>query len=130
MSLMIERAEQIKASIEQALAGHVPATTFEHVTVTLDPHKIPSGSRHGVVCILPPVLNLSTFDQTEADWDVLVCAGPPDNMPAAWAKISAIVDVCRTTDVAFSSAVPDSYRSKDGQTIPAYMLSLTETLTD
>jgi hypothetical protein len=128
MAIMLERASQIVATLEAAIAE--AGDTLAGVTVTLDSLSIPSGSRAGVVAVLPPVLDLTTYAQTEATWNVLVCAGPPSNMLAAWGRIDDILAAVLTTDIAFESATPDAYRGQDSVTLPAYMLTLTETLTE
>jgi hypothetical protein len=128
MALMLERADTIADTIRAAVEA--AGSTLAGVTVTLDALDIPSGSRAGVVAILPPVLNFSTYDQTEADWSVIVVAGPATNMPAAWRRLDDIIAAIRTTAIPFETAVPDSYQGQDKQATPAYMLTLTETLTE
>lgn len=121
-----DRGVVIRDTIDTALKA---TDDLGGVHVTLNPLDVPKTADSGVVCVSPPELDLETYTQTEAVWEITIVVGPVQDMLAAWRKADQIINSIRTTDLAVDKAIPGSYSppGNSGRILAAYILTLTET---
>lgn len=121
-----DRAVAIRDELRAALDA---TDDLGGVHVTLNPLDVPKAADRGVVCVSPPELDLETFTQTAATWEITVVSGHMQDIDAAWQRADRIINAIRTTTLAVDKAIPGSYTppGNSGRVLTAYVLTLEET---
>lgn len=109
--------DQIKAACD--------AAGLDLVMVTVDPLEVAAGYTHGVVVVLPPRLEFTSWNETEETWTIHVAAGPWDNVLIAWDTIDLIIDAMRGGEVNLADGEPTPMLVADGEPpMPGYEITL------
>lgn len=82
----------------------------------------------GVVCILPPTLDLAqSYTVADGTFDVWIVGGPGKNYDAAWDRADAILRAIAKRPIETQTARPEAFAPDSTQApAPAYVLTLTE----
>ena len=95
------------------------------VTATPDLTAVPShlAAGHLVITCLPPRLEVPTWSELEATWEIFLIAGGSDAL-AAWATLDAALFVLLER-LAVEEVRPDSFTDLQGKTYPAFVITTT-----
>lgn len=116
-----DRAIALRDQIKAACNG----AGLDLVIVTLDPLEAAAGYTHGVVVVVPPRLEFTSWTETVETWTLHVAAGPFDNVLAAWDTIDLIVEAMRAGEINLADGEPAPMLVADGEpAMPGYELTL------
>jgi hypothetical protein len=116
----LEYAKQLRDRLREIL----DTQGLPKARATIDAREIPSGSRHGIVVISPPDLEFTTYEQTGADYELSLVAGPADNLLAAWETLDTILEALRAGGIEMLTARGDLFRQHAGEPLPGYTIRL------
>lgn len=116
-----ERGNALRDRIQEACED----AGLRHVIVTTDPLEAPAGYSHGLVVIVPPKLDFTSWTETVETWTLHVAAGPWDNIIAAWDVIEDIIHAMRAASINLASGEPTPMQVSPGEpAMPGYELEL------
>lgn len=120
MTPTLERAAHWLAEISAALA-----TTATHVTD--EPGTAPGALADGkpVAILQPPALEFPTWNNTTAEWELYVVAGPFQDHRAAWRTLDDLIYKL-AEPLALDTAKPAVFSIPSGTDYPAYVLTFTD----
>lgn len=99
--------------------------SLPHVIVTTDPLEASAGYTHGIVVIVPPKLDFTSWNETVETWTLHVGAGPWDNVIGAWDVIEDIIQAMRDASINLASGEPTPLLIAPGEpAMPGYVLEL------
>lgn len=98
----------------------------EDVTGTLDLAEAASALSAGqlVVCPRPPALEVPTWHELTATWEIILAAGPSDQTVAAWDRLDAAL-FALLEPLAVEETRPDAFLDNQSTTWPAMVLTTT-----
>lgn len=120
MTPTIERADHWLAEISAALAG-----TSTHVTTEPGTAVGALADGKAVAILQPPSLEFPTWDNTTAEWELYLAAGPFQDARAAWGVLDDLIHKL-ATPLALESAKPANFSVPSGTDYPAYVLTFTD----
>lgn len=114
-----ESGELLRVQIADLIA-ELSATAYLNPTTARN--DLDAG--RAVVIVKPPRLEYPTFGTTNAEWSVIVAAGPADDYVAAWDRLDEVLDAI-AQPLGAESAEPSTYKVSDTKGYPAYVLKIT-----
>lgn len=115
------RALDLLADIQDSLT----TAGLTNVLVTMDPGSTAAGYGSGLVVVVPPRLEFTSWYETEETWTVHVAAGPWDDILAAWDTLDAIIDALRAGHINLASGDPTPLIVNPGEPpLPGYEFEL------
>lgn len=98
----------------------------EDVTGTLDLAEAASAlsAGHLVVCPRPPELEIPTWSELTATWEIILAAGPSDQTVAAWSRLDTAL-LALIEPLAIETTRPDALLDNQSTSWPALVLTTT-----
>lgn len=121
----IEAAADVVAKTKATLV----AEALDDVTVTLDLLEVPAALAAGrpVVAVQPPELTFINYDAADAEWELIVIAGPYADRLAAWKVIDPIIQALQVP-MNIDTAKPANFAHPSLPDYPAYVLTFSDTI--
>lgn len=121
----IEATEEVVQRVREALV----AEAIDDFVATLDLLEIPPALAAGkpVVAIQPPKLEFLNYHTADAEFELIVIAGPYADRLAAWKVIDPIVHALQAP-MNITKAEPANFQHPSLPDYPAYVLTFTDSI--
>jgi hypothetical protein len=117
------------ADVVDKVKATLVAESIDDAIVTMDLGEVPAALAAGlpVVAVQPPELTFLNYDAADAEFELIVIAGPNQDRLAAWRVIDPIIQALRLP-LNIDTAKPANFAHPAMPEYPAYVLTFSDTI--